>query len=313
MDIERIAKFPPLFRSDNNNKTSGPILFPLDKITLIVSFLTSLGLVLNLFLQIYLVIISRQRNEDYLIFSEFYIHLCIMFLDFTLLIRDQNFKNLKVNSIHYFQILFFLSSLAVFTLNIYHSIVNDWGLVLMNYILVSSAVLSISGIFCLNFSLGLHVTQELSHLEIKSAQVIWNQDTKHIALSDDFKLEENLDSIKSAMTLIESSRSALTIRLLCTMILLIYDFIISIIIFKDSVVESYSLSNLIWCALHFLLNSYVISNINTKIKRVFSHLHLSHHGFLIVLFGIELNHLMILSLFTSSGTIVFKLIVGGSP
>jgi hypothetical protein len=95
------------------------------------------------------------------------------------------------------------------------------------------------------------------------------------------------------------------------MILMVYDFIISIIIFKDSVLDSYSLTNLIWCALNLLLNSYVISNINTKIKRVFSHLHLSHHGFVIVLFGIELNNLMILSLVTSVGTIVFKLIIGG--
>jgi hypothetical protein len=257
------------------------------------------------------VVISPQSYKDYLIFSEFYFHLGIMILDAALLIRDENFKSLKVNSFHYLQVLVFISSLSVLTLKIYQSIINDWGLVLMNYLLISSAVFSLSGVICLNFSLGLYVTHELCHLEKKSAQVIWHNENRQITLSDDFNLEENLELIKRSMTLVESSRSSMVIRLVCTMILMIYDFIISIVIFKDSVLESYSLANLIWCALNLLLNSYVISNINTKIKRVFSHLNLSHHGFVIVLFGIELNNLMILSLITSVGTIVFKLILGG--
>jgi hypothetical protein len=224
-------------------------ILSIDKITLTISSLTILGLVVNLLIQVYLVVISHPTKEDYLIFSEFYFHLIIMIMDLTLLIKDNNFKNLKINPFHYFQILLFISSLAVVTLNIYQSVINDWGIYLMNYFLISSAVLSLSGVLCLNLSLCVHVTQELSIMEVKSAQVIWHNDIQQITLSDDFKLEENLRSITSSMTLIESSSGSVTIRLICTMILMVYDFIISIIIFKDSVLDSFTLSQISFGAL----------------------------------------------------------------
>lgn len=266
-------------------------------------FIFIVSLLLNISLQLLLIVSIKSELIDYLIYTEFFLQLLFITCDFFVhhFCSMHHLKPINLTLIS--KVFLIMSILSVISLNIGMETVNEWGSApYINYLLFLSGLILVSYSTVFNVNQYLPIFLKVRRIESDSVQIIWKNKCL-IHQSNDV-----LESMHDILLELEPLKRQLITKFIVSTVIMTYDMIVSIILTRADILSTYSLTNLAWFSSSFLINSFIISHMNTMLKTILKNVDKTHKGILITFGGLELDNLMMFSTLTAIASLLIRLL-----